>query len=114
MNEKQFVVLCFAVSILGILVMFIANRNLEPENVNISQITIDKKYVAFNATIISIKKTETATFIKTKDETGIIDLVVFGERLNISNLKTGMNVKVVGKTQKYKEKIEILPLKIIV
>ena len=113
MNEKQFVMLCFAVSILGILVMYLANKSLEPESVKISQINLDKKYVAFNATIISIKKTETTTFIKTKDETGIIDVVVLGESLNISHLKTGMNVKIIGKTQKYKEKIEVLPLKII-
>jgi DNA/RNA endonuclease YhcR with UshA esterase domain len=113
MNEKRFAVLCFIASILGIIVMYFADKSLEPEIVKISQITLQKRFVAFNATIISIKKTEAATFIKVKDETGVIDVFVLGEGLNISSLKTGMSVKIIGKPQKYKEKIEILPLRII-
>jgi DNA/RNA endonuclease YhcR with UshA esterase domain len=113
MKEKHFTALCLVVSLLGILIMYIANKNLEPKNVKIAEINLDKNYVAFNGTIISIKKTEAATFIKVKDDTGIIDVVVFGEKINVSSLKTGMSIRIIGKPQKYKEKIEVLPLKIV-
>jgi len=113
MNEKQFTIICFVVSIAGILIMYLADKSLEPKNVKIAEINLDKNYVTFNGTIMSIRKTETATFIKVKDDTGIIDVVVFGERINVSSLKSGMNVKIMGKPKKYKEKIEVIPLKIV-
>jgi len=113
MKEKHFTALCLFVSLLGILIMYIADKNLEPKDVKIAEINLDKNYVAFNGTITWIKKTEAVTLIKVKDDTGTIDVVIFGEKLNISSLKTGMNVRIIGRPQKYKEKIEILPLKIV-
>ncbi|MEM5777696.1 MAG: OB-fold nucleic acid binding domain-containing protein [Candidatus Aenigmatarchaeota archaeon] len=113
MNERKFIVLCIITSLMGILILYIADKNTKPINVKISQINLNNNFIIFNATIISIKKTEAATFIKVKDDTGIIDVVVFNDKINTSFLKTGMNIKILGKPQRYKEKIEVIPLKII-
>ncbi|MBU5689168.1 MAG: OB-fold nucleic acid binding domain-containing protein [Candidatus Aenigmarchaeota archaeon] len=112
MNEKQFIILCIITSIIGILILYIADINAKPKNVKISEINLNENFVAFNATIISIKRSDSATFIKVKDDSGIIDVVIF-DNINTTGLKTGMNIKVIGKPQRYKEKIEVIPLKII-
>ncbi|MFH8120310.1 MAG: OB-fold nucleic acid binding domain-containing protein, partial [Candidatus Aenigmatarchaeota archaeon] len=72
-----------------------------------------KNYVAFNATIIGIKRTDVGTFIKVKDNTGVIDVVVFDEKINTTGLNAGMSVKIIGKVQRYKGKLEIIPSSIL-
>ncbi len=113
MKENHLVILCLFISLVGVLLFYFADKNLEPKRVFISEISLEKNYVIFNATIISIKRTESAIFLKLKDDTGIIDAVIFDEKIDTANLTTGMHVTVIGKTKKYKEKIEVLPLSIV-
>ncbi len=110
MNEKELVILCLITSLIGIIVMFVANKMIEPKNVKIAEITLNQKYVKINGTISSIftSRTET-TFVKLKDETGIVDVVIFKDTFNITLLNPGMTMEIIGKPQKYKEKIEIIP-----
>ncbi|MCX8179178.1 MAG: OB-fold nucleic acid binding domain-containing protein [Candidatus Aenigmarchaeota archaeon] len=113
LKEKLFVIFCFLISTIGIFVMYIADKMVQPKWVKINQISENENYIIFNATIISIKRAETATFIKAKDETGVIDVVVFGNTINTSFITVGMNVTIIGKPEKYKGKMEVLPSKIL-
>lgn len=110
MNERDLVILCLATSVAGIIIMFIANKMIEPQYMKISEVTASKNYVRTNGTIVSIFTSKSGTtFIKLKDDTGIIDIVVFKDTINITSLKPGMTIEVIGKSQIYKEKIEIIP-----
>lgn len=113
MNEKKLVILCLIISISGIIIIFIANKLIEPKYLKISEVNLNYNYIKINGTVSSVftSKTET-TFIKIKDDTGIIDVVIFKDGINTTLLKPGMSIEVIGRPQKYKEKIEIIPINI--
>jgi RecJ-like exonuclease len=57
--------------------------------------------------IIKITKTNT-TFLRLKDETGTIDAVVFQNAIkDMEKLRVGQTIEVIGRPEKYKEKMEI-------
>jgi len=113
MNERSFAALCLFVAIAGIFILYIADKSIQPKNVKISEIDLDKNFISINATVVSIKRTGSMTFIKVKDDTGAIDVVVFNENVNTSSIRVGMNIVVIGRPEKYKEKIQVVPLQII-
>lgn len=110
MNERDLVILCLVVSLSGIVIMFIANKMIEPKYLKVSEITLSQNYIKVNGTVSSLFVSKTGTtFIKLKDDTGIIDVVVFKDKINVTSIKPGLSIEVIGKPQKYKEKIEIIP-----
>lgn len=110
MKEKTLIIFCFFVSIVGIVVMFATNRIIQPKYVNISDINLQQNFVKIRGNVIGVFTSERKTiFLKIKDNSGIIDVVIFKNSIpNIQNITTGMTIEVLGKPSKYKEKIEII------
>ncbi len=109
MNTKTFTLICVSVTILGILVMFFANKLIQPENVKISQIKFDKNYVSFVANVTKVQRKTGLTILIVKDETGSIEAILYE---NQTRVKPGDKIEITGKTQKYKEKIQVRVLNI--
>lgn len=92
--------------------MFFSIKFNQPPVLKINQITLDKNMIKVSGNVVKITRSET-TFIQLKDETGSVDVVVFkGAIKNIDQIKIGEKVEVLGKPQKYKEKIEIVAVSI--
>ncbi|MCX8178530.1 MAG: OB-fold nucleic acid binding domain-containing protein [Candidatus Aenigmarchaeota archaeon] len=104
MNKKSFTIVCIFTSFLGIVIMFFTNKLMEPEKVRISQITLDQNYVLLNATITSVQTKSNIVILTIKDDTGTIQAVIYE---NQTSLKPGDRIELLGKPQKYKEKIQI-------
>lgn len=90
--------------------MFIGNRMIEPKEVKISDINEDYSFLKIKAEITSLTVSESGTlFMKLSDETGMIDAIIFKGSIKISErFKPGDLVEVIGKPEKYKEKMEII------
>ncbi len=109
MEEKTLIYLSLAVALVGIALMFFANKLFQPELVNVSDITTDLDFVRIQGKIVSVTVSKSETvFIKLKDSTGTIDLVAFKGTLDPSMLSEGMTIEVLGKPDIYKGKLEVI------
>jgi len=115
MKENVLIILCIISIFAGIILMFSVNRFFEPKITEIKDITEDMNYVKIFGKITKITTSKSGTtFLKIKDATGSIDVVVFKNSIKgISEIKTGNKVEIIGKVDKYKEKIEIIAGQII-
>lgn len=94
--------------------MFFANKMIEPKEVNISQVSEEFNFLRIRGKIteVSVSKSGT-TFLKVKDDSGIIDVVIFkNSMVDMPDAKAGEFVEVLGKPQKYKGKLEIIATQI--
>lgn len=109
MEEKTLVYISLATVVVGIAVIFLANRLFQPELINVSDVTTDYNVVRIQGKIIdaTVSKSETV-FLKVQDSTGTIDVVIFKGTLDTSKLEEGMNIEVLGKPDIYRGKIEVI------
>jgi DNA/RNA endonuclease YhcR with UshA esterase domain len=110
MNEKILIRICLVSVIVGIVIMFFSTKLISPSVLKIEDISENQNYVKIHGKIIekSISKSGT-TFLKIKDDTGTIDGVIFKDSIkNNESIITGKIMEIVGKPEKYKEKMEII------
>ena len=110
MKESLLIKICLVAVIAGILIMFFSTKLIKPKETKIEDISEKQNYVEISGKIIEISRSKSGTtFLKIKDDTGIIDAVVFKDSIkNIEEIKSGQEVIVKGKPEKYKEKMEII------
>ena len=109
MEEKTLIKLCLVTVVFGIVFMFSANKLIKTPLVNISDINTEYNVVRIKGEVSSITVSESeTTFIKLKDLSGTIDVVVFRNSLATSQLKAGMLIVVLGKPDIYKGEVEII------
>lgn len=108
MEKKNILNISLILSLLGILLLVFISENSSAKLVSISSITqghIDKD-VTIIGKVSSINKHGDINFLKVKDGTGKIDVVVF--KSNNLVLKSGNKVEVYGKVAIYDGKLEII------
>jgi len=90
--------------------MFISQKLINPNKLKIKDVSENYNYVEITGEIIEVSRSKSGTiFLKIKDETGVIDAVIFKNSIkNMVNISSGKIVEIGGKPQKYKEKIEII------
>lgn len=90
------------------------NKTVGIKKISISELTEDMNYVMITGKISSKYTSKSGTtFLKVSDEDSMIDVVVFkGSVKNIDKIKTGDFVKIIGKVERYREKLEIIAAKI--
>ncbi len=110
MNEAKLRQISLIISITGTLILLILSEYSQPTYFLIKDLTDEKleSKVRLQGEIISISETPEVTFLKLKDQTGIINLVVFDK----IDLKKGSIVEVKGILEKYQGGYEILTDKI--
>lgn len=105
MQEKNLLRVAILCSIIGILILIIISKNIEPQKLNINQITKEHigQPIQTEGTIFSIKTAEEFTILEIKDKTGKIKVMAF------QNLTLTKNNKVLieGTVKEYKDELEI-------
>lgn len=114
MKERTLIKICIISIIVGLIIMYYTNRLFVPEDIFINQISESSNFVKIRGYVNGIETSESGTtFIEVSDETGRIDVVVFKNSvINIGDVKIGSFVEIVGRPEKYKEKMEIIANKI--
>jgi len=110
MKENQLIKISLISIFLGLILIFIAQKNIKTEKIKIKDVSEKYSYVEITGKVadISVSKTGT-TFLKIEDETGRIDAVIFKNSINYQeNITIGKTIKIGGKPQKYKDKLEII------
>lgn len=90
--------------------MFLSNKFFSVKEIKIKDISEKYNYIEISGKIteVSISNSGT-TFLKIKDESGSIDALIFKDSVkNLEEIKIGEEIKILGKPQKYKEKLEIV------
>jgi len=115
MKENILIKLCVFSVILGIMIMFIANKRIEPRKVKISDVTECDEYIRVTGRIIKVASSKSGTlFFKLEDETGKIDIVVFKDSVRDAHkIRVGDFVEIMGRPERYKGKLEIIATKIL-
>ena len=115
MKEKTLIKICLLSVIVGIIIMFFANRMITPKEIKISDVSEEYNYVKIKGEVVKIYVSESGTaFIELSDESGSVDVVVFkGSIENVSNITTGDFIEVIGKPEKYKGEMEVIASSII-
>jgi RecJ-like exonuclease len=110
MKEKTLIILCFFAVIAGIIIMFIMSSIMQLEYSKVSDVNLQQNLVKLEVKVISVFNSEGGTtFLKVKDDSGVIDVVVFKNSIpNINDIELDMTIEVLGKPEKYKEKLEII------
>ncbi|MEM5792858.1 MAG: OB-fold nucleic acid binding domain-containing protein [Candidatus Aenigmatarchaeota archaeon] len=110
MKEKTLMKISLVIVLFGLILMFIIEKNIKINETDIKDISEKKNYVIIRGEIIEVSKSNSGTiFLKIKDDTGVIDAIIFKNSIkNIENISVGKIVKIGGKPQNYKNKIEII------
>ncbi len=90
--------------------MFVANRMIQPKEMKINEVSETQNYVKIKGKVTKVTFSKSGTtFLKVKDDTGEIDVVIFKNSIeDVSWIKTGSIVEILGKPERYKEKMEII------
>ena len=110
MKEKNLIRICVITVFIGIIVMFLSSKIVRPKDVKIKDISEKYNYIRVDGIITEISSSKSGTtFLKIKDETGNIDAIIFESSIqNSDKIKIGQKVEIIGKPEKYKEKMEII------
>jgi len=110
MKESLLIKICFAAVVCGIIIMFLSIKLFEAKEIKIKDISEKYNYVKIIGKVIEVSSLKSGTiFLKIKDDTGIIDGIIFKDSVkNWDKIKIGQKIEVIGKLQKYKEKMEII------
>ncbi len=110
MKESILIKICLLSVIVGIIIMFLSSRIIGPKETKIKDISEKYNYIKISGKVVEVSTSKSGTtFLKVKDDTGVIDVIVFkGSIKNIENIKTGKEIGIIGKPEKYKEKMEII------
>ena len=112
MNKKG-----YSIAVIGIFALLFFSYVYEPPVIKIEKITSKElnKKVKIVGEIIKIKEyatntREKQTVLTLKDNTGSIDIIIFDQTALTSTTKP---ITVMGRVSRYKEKLQIIPEKII-
>lgn len=110
MNESLLIKICLLSVIIGITIMFLSTRIIKPKETKIKDISEKQNYVEISGKVIQVSTSKSGTtFLKVKDDTGEIDIVIFKNSIkDVDKIKSGQEIKITGKPEKYKEKMEII------
>ena len=110
MKESVLIKICLLAIATGIVIMFLSTKIIRPKIFKIKDISEKQNYVEISGKIIQVSTSKSGTtFLKIKDDTGTIDVIIFKNSIkNINEIKTGREVTITGKPEKYKEKMEII------
>jgi len=110
MKETFLIKISLLTVIVGIIVMYLSSRAFQPNRIKIEDISEKYNYIKISGKITEVSTSKSGTtFLKIKDETGIIDAIIFKNSVkNIDNIRAGQKVEVIGKVEKYKGKMEII------
>ena len=108
MNNTTLSKLSLIISLLGILLLLFISENINLEISKIDSITRNnlEQNVKINADVINVNKKDDLLFLKVKDETSEIDVVIFES--NNLEINKGDKIEVQGKITLYKDNLEII------
>ncbi len=108
MEDSTLLKLSLVCSLLGILLLIFISDKLVVKEITISEISRSKidQDVRIKAEVISASLKEDVLFLKVKDSTSEIDVVIFNpENLDINK---GDKLEITGKVSIYKNKLELI------
>lgn len=118
MKEKNLLYISIISSLAGLALLYFVSQNVELVQAKISTITPDDigKNVKVCGEIVSKSVSKTKhIFLKLKDESGEIDLVVFNNtagKLNTYDLDKNDRICAVGSVNEFQNELEIIPKEI--
>jgi len=121
MNEKTLTRFSIIGTIASILALYIVTNHIFSSSIDIGEIdkTFVGKSVNIPGEITSISNSEGNFFIKLKDESGEIKVVLWEDiiksintnDIDVNKLNKGDKINVIGDVQIYKGEIEIIPIR---
>jgi len=110
MKESLLIKICLVSVVIGIVMMFISSKTIHPKEIKIEDISEKYNYVKIIGKITEVSTSKSGTtFLKIKDDSGTIDGIIFKNSIkNLDVIKSGKKIEVIGKPEKYKEKMEII------
>ena len=114
MKEKTLIRICIVSIIVGLFVMYYSNKSFVPDTITINQVSEDYNFIKIRGAVNRVVTSKSGTtFMEVSDDTGDISIVVFKDSiLNIDEIKTDNFIEILGRPEKYKEKMEIIASKI--
>ena len=117
LNEKDITNVCILVALVGIVIIYLADINLDPLQVTGAEITnaLVGEKVLLCGEIISAGSSEKGTFFLKIDDGTKTDVVLFQSRAtkeNIKNIEKGKQVCVTGTVAEYRDALEIIATKV--
>ena len=117
MNEKNLTQVCALVALTGIVIIYLADTNLDPMQVTGAEITkaLVGEKVILCGEIISSGSSEKGTFFLKIDDGAKTDVVLFQGRAtkeNTENIEKGKRVCVTGTVAEYRNELEIIATKV--
>lgn len=105
MDEKILIVVAFIGSLAGILILFALSETIEYSEKTIEKINAERieDMIKLNGEVTKVNNIGNITFISVR-QPSYIDVIVFD---NIS-LFPGENVEIIGKSEEYNNKMEII------
>lgn len=117
MNEKDITRLCVAISIVGIIIIYIADTEMEPEKITgmtLSESTAGERVILCGK-VADIRSSESGTVFFRIDDGKKTDIVLFENRATravLEKIKNGNDVCVTGTAEEYRGRMEILASKV--
>jgi len=114
MKETTLIRICIVSIVIGLLIIYYSNKSFVPETVPINQVSEDYNFIKIRGTVNRVVTSKSGTtFMEVSDGTGDINIVIFKDSiLNIDEIKTDNFIEILGRPEKYKEKMEIIASKI--
>ena len=117
LNEKDITNVCLLVALVGIVIIYLADTNLDPMPVTGAELTkaLVGEKVLLCGKIISASSSEKGTFFLEIDDGTKTDVVLFQSRAtkaNIENIEKDKSVCVTGTVAEYRDRMEIIATKV--
>ena len=117
LNEKDITNVCILVAIVGIVIIYLADTNLDPMQVTGAEITktLVGEKVVLCGKITSTSSSEKGTFFLEIDDGTKTDVVLFQNRAtkeSIENIEKGKQACITGTVAEYRNKMEIIATKV--
>lgn len=109
MKDKTLLKLSLAISITGIIALFVLTEVMEVPDYSIAEALKNGGFVKISGTVKSIRQSNSISFLVIADDSGEIDAVLFDK----TDARKGNRVSVSGKIGEYKGKKQIEAKEII-
>ena len=110
MKDKTLLKLSLAISIAGMIALFVLTETMEAPEYSIAEALEKGGFVKISGTVKSIRQSNGISFLKMADDSGYIDAVLFDE---VTGVKKGSTAEVFGKVSIYNGKKQLEVDKII-
>tara|TARA_Y100000310_G_scaffold112450_1_gene110930 strand:- start:5402 stop:5755 length:354 start_codon:yes stop_codon:yes gene_type:complete len=109
MKEQTLLKIALITSLLGLLIIFLINDNIEIKEKNIEKITIDNidEFVKLKGRVNKVIDTEKVTIMEITQPQQIT-VVLFKDKNETMPIEEGNEVEVMGKVDEYEGKLEII------